>query len=58
MANGVQMANVQYNPSVDGILWNVALWTMLKPGPPTTRWRTGHRRSGWAARQERVEVLS
>ena len=34
VANGVQMANVQYNPSVDGILWNVALWTRLKPGPP------------------------
>lgn len=32
-ANGVQMANVEYNPSVDGILWNVALWTTLKPGP-------------------------
>ena len=22
-----------YNPSVDGILWNVALWTRLKPAP-------------------------
>jgi ABC-type transport system substrate-binding protein len=32
-ANGVQVANVMYNPSVDGILWNVALWTTLKPGP-------------------------
>jgi ABC-type transport system substrate-binding protein len=32
-ANGVQVANVTYNPSVDGILWNVALWTTLKPGP-------------------------
>jgi peptide/nickel transport system substrate-binding protein len=32
-ANGVQLANVDYNPSVDGILWNVALWTTLKPGP-------------------------
>jgi peptide/nickel transport system substrate-binding protein len=32
-ANGVQLANVEYNPSVDGILWNVALWTTLKPGP-------------------------
>jgi peptide/nickel transport system substrate-binding protein len=31
-ANGVQLANVEYNPSVDGILWNVALWTTLKPG--------------------------
>ncbi len=32
-ANGVQLANVEYNPSVDGILWNVALWTTLKSGP-------------------------
>ena len=34
--NGVQLANVEYNPSIDGILWNVALWTTLKPSP------TGH----------------
>jgi peptide/nickel transport system substrate-binding protein len=34
-ANGVQLANVEYNPSIDGILWNVALWTTLKPGPAT-----------------------
>jgi peptide/nickel transport system substrate-binding protein len=32
-ANGVQMSNVQYNPSIDGILWNVALWAALEPGP-------------------------
>jgi peptide/nickel transport system substrate-binding protein len=32
-ANGVQLANVMYNPSVDGVLWNVALWTTLRPGP-------------------------
>ncbi len=32
-ANGVQLANVEYNPSSDGILWNVPLWTTLKPGP-------------------------
>ena len=32
-ANGVQLANVEYNPSTDGLLWNVALWTTLKPGP-------------------------
>ncbi|HEY5110365.1 MAG TPA: ABC transporter substrate-binding protein [Acidimicrobiales bacterium] len=32
-ANGVQVANATYNPSVDGILWNVALWTRLKPAP-------------------------
>jgi ABC-type transport system substrate-binding protein len=36
-ANGVQVANAAYNPSVDGILWNVALWTRLKPAPATTR---------------------
>ena len=34
VANGVQLANVQYNASGDGIMWNVALWTLLKPGPP------------------------
>ncbi len=33
VANGVQLANIQYNASVDGILWNVPLWTTLKPGP-------------------------
>jgi peptide/nickel transport system substrate-binding protein len=32
VANGVQVDNVAYNPSVDGILWNVYLWTLLKPG--------------------------
>jgi ABC-type transport system substrate-binding protein len=31
VANGVQVANAIYNPSIDGILWNVALWTRLKP---------------------------
>ena len=31
LANGVQVANAVYNPSIDGILWNVALWTRLKP---------------------------
>ena len=36
-ANGVQLANVAYNPSTDGILWNVALWTTLRPGPATKR---------------------
>jgi ABC-type transport system substrate-binding protein len=33
VANGVQLANATYNPSVDGILWNVAAWTRLKPAP-------------------------
>jgi peptide/nickel transport system substrate-binding protein len=32
LANGVQVNNVEYNPSVDGVLWNVYLWTLLKPG--------------------------
>jgi peptide/nickel transport system substrate-binding protein len=32
LANGVQVDNVVYNPSVDGVLWNVSLWTLLKPG--------------------------
>ena len=32
-ANGVQVANATYNPSVDGILWNVAQWTRLRPAP-------------------------
>ncbi len=34
VANGVQLANVQYNATGDGIMWNVVLWTLLKPGPP------------------------
>ena len=36
-ANGVQVANATYNPSVDGILWNVALWTRLMPAPAAGR---------------------
>jgi len=32
-ANGVRIANVQFNPSADGLLWNVDTWTTLKPGP-------------------------
>jgi len=35
MANGVQITGMAYNPSPDGILWNVALWNLLKPGPTT-----------------------
>lgn len=34
VANGVQMGNLQYSASDDGILWNAAAWTTLKPGPP------------------------
>jgi peptide/nickel transport system substrate-binding protein len=33
LANGVQVANVTYNPSVDGVLWNVNQWTRMKPAP-------------------------
>jgi peptide/nickel transport system substrate-binding protein len=32
-ANGVQIGNVQFNASSDGILWNLPQWTTLKPGP-------------------------
>ncbi len=35
IANGVQLANAGYNPSVDGVLWNVADWTVLTAGPTT-----------------------
>jgi peptide/nickel transport system substrate-binding protein len=31
-ANGVQIGNVQFNASSDGILWNAPQWTTLKPG--------------------------
>jgi peptide/nickel transport system substrate-binding protein len=31
-ANGVRIAYVQFNPSDDGLLWNVDTWTTLKPG--------------------------
>jgi peptide/nickel transport system substrate-binding protein len=33
LANGVQIDNDLFNPSVDGILWNLSLWTTLKPAP-------------------------
>ncbi len=33
VANGVQVDNLLFNPSTDGLLWNVATWTTLKPGP-------------------------
>jgi ABC-type transport system substrate-binding protein len=36
-ANGVQIDQVQYNPSADGILWNLAQWATLKPGPPVRK---------------------
>lgn len=33
LASGVQITGMEYNPSVDGILWNVSLWNTLRPGP-------------------------
>jgi peptide/nickel transport system substrate-binding protein len=39
VANGVQLSGVQYNPSVDGLLWNLADWTTLVP--KATGSRTG-----------------
>jgi len=35
VANGVQVANAAYNPSVDGVLWNVDQWTRMQPAPST-----------------------
>ena len=37
LASGVQLDGQQYNPTPDGILWNVPLWTLLKPGPTSAR---------------------
>jgi peptide/nickel transport system substrate-binding protein len=31
VANGVQVANVLYNPSPDGLLWNLSVWSTLVP---------------------------
>jgi peptide/nickel transport system substrate-binding protein len=31
-ANGVQIGNVQFNASPDGLLWNLPQWSTLKPG--------------------------
>ena len=33
VANGVQVANAAYNPSVDGVLWNADQWTRMQPAP-------------------------
>ena len=33
LANGVQITGMQYDPSADGILWNVSQWNTLKPSP-------------------------
>ncbi len=35
LANGVQVAGMEYNPTEDGVLWNVPLWNVMKPGPST-----------------------
>ncbi len=41
LADGAEIANVEYNDTEDGVLWNVATWALLRPGPlgasgPTT----------------------
>ena len=33
LANGVQIAGADYNPSEDGVLWNIPLWNTLEPDP-------------------------
>ena len=35
VANGVQVANAAYNPSTDGVLWNVDQWSKMQPAPTT-----------------------
>ena len=39
VANGVQIANVQYNASAEGILWNLPAWTgpQARPTEPIVR---------------------
>jgi peptide/nickel transport system substrate-binding protein len=34
-ANGVQIGNVQFNASPDGLFWNLPQWATLKPGSST-----------------------
>ena len=36
LADGAEIANVEYNDTADGVLWNVATWALLRPGPPGT----------------------
>lgn len=36
LVTGVQISNVEANPSVDGVLWNLPLWATLEPGPSRT----------------------
>lgn len=33
VAYGVQIENVTYDPSTDGIMWNLPLWSVMKVGP-------------------------
>jgi peptide/nickel transport system substrate-binding protein len=33
LANGVQLAGIQYNSSIDGLLWNLPNWSTLIPKP-------------------------
>jgi peptide/nickel transport system substrate-binding protein len=35
VASGVQLAGPTYNPTADGLLWNVDQWTRLRPAPAT-----------------------
>jgi peptide/nickel transport system substrate-binding protein len=34
LADGPLVANVVYNDTADGILWNVSTWALLRPAPP------------------------
>ena len=36
VANGVQLANVTYNPTTSGLLWNLPLWSTLVPKVPAS----------------------
>ena len=33
VVNGVRLGNVQYNPTIDGLLWNVQSWAKMVPKP-------------------------
>lgn len=41
LADGPLIANVAYNDTADGILWNVSTWALLQPGPPGQTASTG-----------------
>ena len=41
LANGVQITGMEYNPSEDGVLWNLPQWNLLKPGPAPKGHGTG-----------------